>query len=1205
MKTILLLLFVIFLAFGARASVVINELHYNPAVADDATEFVELWNYSNEQIDLSGWFFSDGIDFTFGSNIFLPPNDFLIVARYISDFTNAYPDVENVYGPFANNSKLSNKGEKITLCNSNGTVVCSFTYDDKAPWPESPDGEGPSLESTQPLLSISNAASWSASEFSGGTPGETNSTFLGGTVVVPLGTNPEYPLGGENVSVIAQVIAPTSVVSLTLFYSTNRETETEIEMFDDGAHNDFATDDNVFGGNVPGMPNATYVWYYFKLVLADESTNFFPAKKTICTNSPSMTVRLSYSGLFTTVTPKGEWQVATNIGEATSSRLYIYLNGAGEVFVDDISIKYDGVEYVPNGDFSSGDSDWSKTGNHSGSVFDANNGYNSPGCEKLVSTGVGGSSHDSLNRDTSPDLTEGGTNYTLTFAYRATPEHETVWHNYYVGPTNRQNLCINEFMSCNVDYLADEDGDYSDWIEIYNRGSEPLNLYGCCLSDDENYLNKWTFPPYVLGSNDFLLIFASGKNKSDGQIHTSFKIKSDGEPLFLSSSDGEILDTTPAVVVPENKSFGKMTDGQTNLFYFGTPTPGAANGGTTYTSIAEEPKFSRAGGFFTGNLSLTLSVESATAQIRYTIDGTTPTESSILYTVPGTISSTILIKARVFDTNCLPGKVVSHKYYSGYPSGVLTSSCLPIIVIDSLGQTIPDEPKITARMGVIWNTNGGINSVLHQFNDYDGEIGIELRGQSSMGFPKKQYGIEFRNNAGEQIESSFLGLPEESDWVLNGPYSDKSLMRNAISYYTERQMIEYAPRTKFCEVILNGSYNGVYLLIEKIARSKNRIDIEKLEPYENSEPDISGGYIIKRDKTYGDPTNSYFDTAHGVRLSYVYPKYWNISPEQRAYILNYINEFENAILSAPDDGVVAAAEKYVDVNSFVDNYVHVQFTRNIDGFRISSYMYKDKNKKLFMSPQWDYNLSFGNADYLDGWMTNGWYVSYDPFWWREFLFDTNFVRLCGLRWMQLRKNTFTTSKVLQLVDSNVVALGEAPDRNFTRWDILGTYVWPNWYIADTYDEEIAWMKQWIIGRCSWLDSAWDIATADFSVEKTNATPGEIINFTYSGVGAPDAYFWNFGDGAGWQSSSRSPTNSYVSPGIYSVTLRIEKDSSAAGLITDTNIRTNYIFIIPEPKWFIIILIVLFLAKIINFPNITDTVRMPAVPNSSCERVNNN
>ena len=229
-----------------------------------------------------------------------------------------------------------------------------------------------------------------------------------------------------------------------------------------------------------------------------------------------------------------------------------------------------------------------------------------------------------------------------------------------------------------------------------------------------------------------------------------------------------------------------------------------------------------------------------------------------------------------------------------------------------------------------------------------------------------------------------------------------------------------------------------------------------------------------------------------------------------------------------------------------------------------------------MSPQWDYNLSFGNADYLDGWMTNGWYVSYDPFWWREFLFDTNFVRLCGLRWMQLRKNTFTTSKALQLVDSNVVALGEAPDRNFTRWDILGTYVWPNWYIADTYDEEIAWMKQWIIGRCSWLDSAWDIATADFSVEKTNATPGEIINFTYSGVGAPDAYFWNFGDGAGWQSSSRSPTHSYSSPGFYSVTLKIEKNSSLIGFVSDTTIYTNTIHILPEPMGLFSVFIFVFL-----------------------------
>jgi len=1165
MKKIFLYFLILFSAFAVVADVVINELNYNPAGDGDATEFVELWNIGNETVDISGWYFSAGIDYVFQNSTILPPNDFLVVARYTNEFINANPNVVNVYGPFADDSKLSNKGEKISLCDSNGNTVCSFTYDDKPPWPKKADGGGSSLELIQPLLSVSNASSWAASTIMGGTPGTTNSTYLGDTVVIARGTVPACPVNGQTVSVLAEVIAPTSIVSLTLFYTTNCENEIAVSMYDDGTHNDGTAGDLIFGGEVPAMPDATYVWYYFRLVLADGTSTDFPAEKEVDNFLPSMTVRLSYDGLYTVVTPESIWQTATNTGVATSSRLYLYLNGAGEVLVDDISIKYDGVEYIPNGNFDSDDSGWSKTGNHSGSVYDPTNGFSAPGCEKIIATDAGGSSANSLNRYTNPELAKNSTNFTLTFAYRAIPKYDRDWFSYYVGPTNWHNLCINEFMSWNASFIADKDGDYSDWIEIYNSGTEPLNLYGCCLSDDEDYLNKWEFPPYILNSNSYLLVFASGKNSTGSQLHTSFKIKTEGEPLILSSRDGGVIDQTPPVFIPSNKSYGCFPNGESNLFYFETPTPGSQNNGIIYSSVAEEPRFSRSGGFFTGSLSLTLSVNSATAQIRYTTDGTTPTETSTLYSSPEMISSTMLVKARVFDTNCLPGKVVSHKYYLGYPSGVLTSSCLPIVVLDSLGQTIPDEPKITARMGIIWNTNGCDNSVMDSFNDYDGKIGIEIRGQSSANFPKKQYGIETRNDDDEQIESSLLGMPEESDWVLNGPYSDKSLMRNALAYYTERQMVKYAPRTIFCEVILNGSYNGVYLLIEKISRSKNRVDIEKLEPYQNEEPEISGGYIIKRDKTGGDPESAYFYTANGVQLSYVYPKYTKITSEQRNWILNYLNEFETAILNAAPNDVVTAAKKYVDVDSFVDNYVHVQFTKNIDGLRLSSYMYKDRNKKLFMGPQWDYNLSFGNADYLDGWMTNGWYVSYNPFWWREFLEDANFKKLCALRWMELRKSAFTTDNLIGLVNSNINTLGNAADRNFDRWKILGTYVWPNWYVADTYDEEINWMKSWITGRCSWLDSpyAWDIVTADFTVDKTIADPGEELHFQDTGLGSPDNYYWNFGDDSGWQSSLSSPDHSYSSPGFYTVTFKVDNNSTMAGFITDTIAQTNYIQVLPE------------------------------------------
>ena len=173
-------------------------------------------------------------------------------------------------------------------------------------------------------------------------------------------------------------------------------------------------------------------------------------------------------------------------------------------------------------------------------------------------------------------------------------------------------------MSWNDSTLTDEDGDYPDWIEIYNRGSEPLNLYGCGLSDDVAYLNKWVFPPYVLEPNNFLIIYASDKNRDGAELHTSFKIKSEGEPMVLIAYDGSVIEEQSPVFIPQDKSFGRMPNGGTNLVYFDSPTPGSSNGGTYYSSVAEDPQFSRSGGFFTGSISLTLSVVSTTAEIRFT-----------------------------------------------------------------------------------------------------------------------------------------------------------------------------------------------------------------------------------------------------------------------------------------------------------------------------------------------------------------------------------------------------------------------------------------------------------------------------------------------------------------------------------------------------------------------------------------------------------
>lgn len=423
-----------------------------------------------------------------------------------------------------------------------------------------------------------------------------------------------------------------------------------------------------------------------------------------------------------------------------------------------------------------------------------------------------------------------------------------------------------------------------------------------------------------------------------------------------------------------------------------------------------------------------------------------------------------------------------------------TSSNFPIVVINTSGQGIPDEPKITASMGIIDNGPGHRNNLTDAFNIYDGKIGIEQRGSSSRAlFPKKQYAVELRDNAGNDISVSLLGLPEEEDWILSAPYNDKSLMRDVLAYKLSRDMGRYAPRTKYCEVVLNGHYDGVYFLNEKIKKDKNRVDIATLNPDEISGNDLTGGYIIKLDKydgSVGPGFDSEFappdaDNKQPISFQYEYPKWDEIVPQQKAYIKNYVSLFEKALdgpdYADPDQGYA----KYIDVDSFIDFFIMNEITRNVDGYRLSTFLYKQKDSdggKLFIGPIWDFNLAFGNADYCTGGSPIGFvYSDFNkvcggdtwliPFWWNKLMIDANFSQKVSNRWATMRQGKFKTETIHAYIDSVANALNlEAQQRNFQRWpNTMGTYVWPNYFVGPTYQSEVNWLKSWISQRLTWLD----------------------------------------------------------------------------------------------------------------------------------------
>lgn len=417
-----------------------------------------------------------------------------------------------------------------------------------------------------------------------------------------------------------------------------------------------------------------------------------------------------------------------------------------------------------------------------------------------------------------------------------------------------------------------------------------------------------------------------------------------------------------------------------------------------------------------------------------------------------------------------------------------TSSNLPIVVIDTHGQAIPDEPKIAADMGIIYNGPGVRNNLTDPFNHYNGKIAIEIRGSSSQQFPKKQYGFETKDAQGKDLDVSLLNMPEESDWILSASYSDKTLMRNVLAYKLANDMGRYASRTQFCEVVLNGDYHGVYILMEKIKRDKNRVNISKMEPTDISGDALTGGYIIKIDKLEGSDTDGWYSTflpypGAWQRIYYQYdtPKLKDLAPEQISYIKNFVFTFENLMTKPEYADPQNGYAQYIDIDSFVDYFILNEISRNVDGYRLSTFMHKDRDSKggkLKMGPAWDYDLAFGNADYYNGAMLADWQVDFRvpsdgfqiPFWWQKLMQDSTFTSRVYARWRELRANVLEISRVHAYLDSMAAYIDEAQKRNFARWPILGTYVWPNAFIGQTYAEELNYLKDWLNLRMLWMEA---------------------------------------------------------------------------------------------------------------------------------------
>ncbi len=426
-----------------------------------------------------------------------------------------------------------------------------------------------------------------------------------------------------------------------------------------------------------------------------------------------------------------------------------------------------------------------------------------------------------------------------------------------------------------------------------------------------------------------------------------------------------------------------------------------------------------------------------------------------------------------------------------------TSSNLPIIIIDTNGEWIPDEPKIEAEMKIIDNGAGNRNYVTDNVYAYEGKIGIEVRGHSSQRFDKKQYGIELWDENGNDINASLLGMPEESDWVLNASHIDKTFLRNVLIFKFANDMGRYASRTKYFELILNGDYRGIYILQEKIKRDKNRVDIKKIDPEDISGDKLTGGYILHIDRPEEDEKKWYSPYppilgGYGrVYYNIQEPKLEDIAQEQFDYIKNYITQFETILSTNVYNDPFSGYYNYIDVDSFVDCYLLNEFSKNTDAYRLSAYFYKDRDSekgKLVMGPLWDFDISFGLADYDDGHNPFGWQSFKqsngdiaNPFYTIKLMNDPVFINKLSKRWYELQKTILSYLSVTYYIDSQTAILSEAISRNSARWPELfdgNSYVWPNKNNFTSYEAEVNYLKSWLSQRYYWLNTHLSSAYSD-------------------------------------------------------------------------------------------------------------------------------
>lgn len=387
--------------------------------------------------------------------------------------------------------------------------------------------------------------------------------------------------------------------------------------------------------------------------------------------------------------------------------------------------------------------------------------------------------------------------------------------------------------------------------------------------------------------------------------------------------------------------------------------------------------------------------------------------------------------------------------------GFFLKSDLPVVYINT-----PDGLAIETKEWVNKDLERGSSTIrIENAGKYNLDVmdtDIKGRGNSTWGMPKKPYNIKLDK------KNEILGMANHKKWVLLANYSDKSLVRTEFAFNLGNNVfknLEWTPSLKSVELILNGEYVGVYQVVEKIELDKKRLNIKMGDEGKYD----TGDFLLEVDERLDAPW--YFRSANGVAFTFKEPD--ELTQNEFDAMQNIVQDIEDVLFS--EDSTCDDIETVLDIDSFIDWYLVNELTKNNDAIFFSSvYMYyKQNDQKMYMGPLWDFDLSSGNINYNDCDKVDGFYIKRGG-WYSQLFKDDGFKEAVKARWNNVKGDVL--GEILSI--GNITnQLGSSSTNNFLRWDILGTYVWPNRIVTGSYDGEVSAFIAWIVQRYHWLDGA--------------------------------------------------------------------------------------------------------------------------------------